>query len=139
MGLSDYSRHFGAASFVNYQFEGSDFSLGGWFEYFTSNGAQTWFLNSDAQGVGLVTGPTWSPSWAKKHLFVRGEVGVLHLITVGAPGSAGYGGSGTGCQSEVSNCLPKCDRASHREEAIHACHQECQSNYVSCRTDAQCK
>jgi hypothetical protein len=43
------------------------------------------------------------------------------------------------CQSEVSNCQAKCDRAFHRTEAVHACHQECQSNYVSCRTDAQCK
>lgn len=43
------------------------------------------------------------------------------------------------CQSEESNCLAKCERAFHRTEAVHACHQECQSSYVSCRTDAQCK
>ena len=36
------------------------------------------------------------PAWAKKHLFVRGEVGFLHLITVGVPGSVGYGSSGGG-------------------------------------------
>ena len=35
-------------------------------EYFTSNGAQSWFLNPGAQGVGLVAGPTWSLNWAKK-------------------------------------------------------------------------
>jgi hypothetical protein len=43
------------------------------------------------------------------------------------------------CQSEVSYCLAKCERNFHREEAIHACHQECRSNYASCRTGAQCK
>ena len=96
VGLNDYSSHFGAALFVNYKINKSDFSVGGWFEYFTSNGQQSWFLNPGAQGVGLVTGPTWSPSWAKKHLFVRGDVGALHLITVGASGSPGYGSSGAG-------------------------------------------
>ena len=96
VGLTDYSSHFGAALFANYQFGDSPFSLGGWFQYFTSNGPETWFLNPGAQGVGMVVGPTWSPAWAKKHLFVRGEAGLLHLITVGVPGSAGYGSSGGG-------------------------------------------
>ena len=96
VGLTDYSSHFGAALFANYQFGESPFSLGGWFQYFTSNGPETWFLNPGAQGVGVVVGPTWSPAWAKKHLFVRGEAGLLHLITVGAPGSVGYGSSGGG-------------------------------------------
>ena len=96
VGLTDYSSHFGAALFANYQLGDSPFSLGGWFQYFTSNGPETWFLNPGAQGVGMVVGPTWSPAWAKKHLFVRGEVGLLHLITVGVPGSVGYGSSGGG-------------------------------------------
>jgi hypothetical protein len=96
VGLTDYSSHFGAALFANYQFGESPFSLGGWFQYFTSNGPDTWFLNPGAQGVGMVVGPTWSPAWAKKHLFVRGEAGLLHLITVGVPGSVGYGSSGGG-------------------------------------------
>ena len=96
VGLTDYSSHFGAALFANYQFGESPFSLGGWFQYFTSNGPEAWFLNPGAQGVGVVVGPTWSPAWAKKHLFVRGEAGLLHLITVGAPGSVGYGSSGGG-------------------------------------------
>jgi hypothetical protein len=96
VGLSDYSSHFGAALFANYKFGSSPFSLGGWVQYFTSNGREAWFLNPGAQGMGMVIGPTWSPDWAKKHLFVRGEVGVLHLITIGTPGSAGYGSSGNG-------------------------------------------
>jgi hypothetical protein len=96
VGLTDYSSHFGVAMFANYQFEASPFSIGGWLQYFTSNGRETWFLNPGAQGFGMAVGPTWSPDWAKKHLFVRGDVGVLHLITVGVPGSAGYGSSSTG-------------------------------------------
>ena len=96
VGLTDYSSHFGAALFVNYQFGESPFSLGGWLEYFTSNGPNSWFLNPGAQGFGMAVGPTWSPDWAKKHLFVRGEAGVLHLTTVGASGSVGYGSSETG-------------------------------------------
>lgn len=96
VGLTDYSSHFGAALFANYQFPNSPFSLGGWLQYFTSNGRETWFLNPGAQGVGMVAGPTWSPEWAKKHLFLRGEAGLLHLITVGVPGSVGYGSSGNG-------------------------------------------
>lgn len=96
VGLTDYSSHFGAALFANYQFAHSPISLGGWLQYFTSNGRETWFLNPGAQGVGMVVGPTWSPDWAKKHLFLRGEAGLIHLITVGVPGSAGYGSSGDG-------------------------------------------
>jgi hypothetical protein len=96
VGLKGYSSHFGAALFANYQLGDSPFSLGGWVEYFTSNGPETWFLNPGAQGFGMVAGPTWSPDWAKKHLFVRGEVGLLHLTTVGASGAVGYGSSGTG-------------------------------------------
>jgi hypothetical protein len=96
VGLKDYSSHFGAAVFANYQLGASPYSIGGWVEYFTSNGSETWFLNPGAQGVGMVVGPTWSPDWAKKHLFVRGEAGLLHLLTIGTPGSSGYNGSGTG-------------------------------------------
>ncbi len=96
VGLTGYSSHFGAALFANYQLGSSPFSLGGWLEYFTSNGPETWFLNPGAEGWGMVIGPTWSPEPTKKHLFVRGEVGLLHLINVGTPGSVGYGSSGTG-------------------------------------------
>ncbi len=93
VGLTDYSSHFGVALFANYKLGDSPFSIGGWLQYFTSNGNQTWFLNPGAQGYGMVVGPTWSPDWAKKHLFVRGEAGLLHLTSIGTPGSVGYGSS----------------------------------------------
>ncbi len=95
VGLTDYSSHFGVALFANYKLGDSPFSIGGWLQYFTSNGNQTWFLNPGAQGYGMVVGPTWSPDWAKKHLFVRGEAGLLHLTAIGTPGSVGYGSSGS--------------------------------------------
>ena len=94
VGLTDYSSHFGAAFFVNYKFGDSPFSLGGWAQYFSSNGSAFWFLNPGAQGFGMAIGPTWTPTWAKNHLFVRGDVGVIHLTDVGAPGSVAYGSSG---------------------------------------------
>lgn len=96
VGLTDYSSHFGTALFANYKFGESPFSLGGWVQYFTSNGSAFWFLNPGAQGVSVSIGPTWSPPWANKHLFVRGDVGLIHLTNIGAPGSVGYNSSGTG-------------------------------------------
>ena len=94
IGLPDYSSHFGAALFANYKFEDSPFSLGAWAQYFTSNGSAFWFLNPGAQGFGIAIAPTWTPRWANKHLFVRGDVGVIHLTRAGNPGSVAYGSSG---------------------------------------------
>ena len=94
VGLTDYSSHFGVALFANYQFGDLPFSVGAWGQYFSSNGSAFWFLNPGAQGFGMAIGPTWTPPWAKKHLFVRGDVGVIHLTNVGAPGSVAYGSSG---------------------------------------------
>jgi hypothetical protein len=94
VGLTDDSSHFGAALFANYKFGDSPFSLGGWVQYFTSNGSAFWFLNPGAKGFGMAIGPTWTPAWANKHLFVRGDVGVIHLTDVGAPGSVAYGSNG---------------------------------------------
>lgn len=96
VGVPDFSSHFGAALFANYKFDNSPFSLGGWVQYFTSNGPAAWFLNAGSQGFGMVVGPAWSPRWAKNHLFLRGDAGYLHLIRIGAPGSVGYGSSGAG-------------------------------------------
>ena len=96
VGLNGYSSHFGAAFFANYKFADSQFSLGGWLQLFTSNGSSSWFLNPGAAGYGFVVGPTWSPPAAQKHLFVRGEVGLLHLTSVGVPGSVGFDSSGSG-------------------------------------------
>jgi hypothetical protein len=42
------------------------------------------------------------------------------------------------CQAAASNCRAKCDRAFHREDANHACHQECDANRVACKSDARC-
>jgi hypothetical protein len=94
VGLTDYSSHFGAALFANYKFGELPFAIGAWAQYFSSNGSAFWFLNPAAQGFGLAIAPTWTPPWANKHLYLRGDVGVIHLTRVGAPGSVAYGSSG---------------------------------------------
>jgi hypothetical protein len=43
------------------------------------------------------------------------------------------------CQAAASNCRARCDRAFHREDANHACHQECYANQVACKADARCE
>lgn len=86
VGLTDYSSNFGAAVFVNYQFGKSPYSIGSFVEYFSSTGADNWFLNPGASGFGISVTPTWQ----NKNLFVRGDIGLLHLTqisnTAGAPG-----------------------------------------------------
>jgi hypothetical protein len=42
------------------------------------------------------------------------------------------------CEAAASKCGSKCDSAFHREEANHACHQECHANQVACKADARC-
>ena len=44
----------------------------------------------------------------------------------------------TRCQAAASNCRANCARSFHREEAIHACHQECYANHSTCRSEAKC-
>ena len=90
--MTGFSSNFGAALFADYQFGKSPYSLGAWVQYFSSNGPDTWFLNPGAQGVGVSIAPTWQ----YKHLFVRGDLGVIHLTALGTPGSVGYGSGGTG-------------------------------------------
>lgn len=92
LGLTKFSSNFGAALFADYSFGKSDYSVGAWGEYFTSNGPDFWFVNPGAQGVGVSVTPTWQG----KNLFVRGDVGLLHLTKIGYSGSSGYGSSGTG-------------------------------------------
>jgi len=90
--MTRFSSNFGAVVFADYSFGKSPYSLGAWVEYFSSNGPDTWFLNPGAQGLGISVTPTWQ----HKNLFVRGDLGVLHLTRIGTSGSAGYGDSASG-------------------------------------------
>lgn len=91
--LTDYSSNLGLAVFANYKFGDSPYSLGGWVQYFTSNGSDNWFLNPGAQGYGLSITPTWQG----KNLFVRGDVGFLHLTQISNTGFVtGYSSNFTG-------------------------------------------
>ena len=91
LGLTKFSSNFGAALFVDYSFGKTPYSLGAWVEYFNSTGPDLWFLNPGAKGVGL----SFAPTWQKNYLFLRGDIGLLHLTNLGVPGSVGYGASGT--------------------------------------------
>jgi hypothetical protein len=42
------------------------------------------------------------------------------------------------CEAIASNCRANCNRSAHREEAVHACYQECHSNYTTCKANAGC-
>jgi Putative beta-barrel porin-2, OmpL-like. bbp2 len=88
LGLPEFSSNFGAALFADYQFGTSPYSLGGWLEYFSSNGPDLWFLNPGARGFGLSVTPTWQHD----HLFLRGDIGLLHLISTGQSGATAYAG-----------------------------------------------
>ncbi|MGC8475704.1 MAG: outer membrane beta-barrel protein [Acetobacteraceae bacterium] len=92
VGLPKFSSNFGAAVFASYQFGKSPYSLGGWVQYFTSNGPDNWFLNPGARGFGISIAPTWQ----QDHLFMRADLGWLHLTNLGAAGAAGYGTTGVG-------------------------------------------
>ncbi len=91
LGLTKSSSNFGAALFGNYQFGKSPYALAGWVEYFSSNGPDNWFINAGAKGIGISVTPTWQDN----DLFVRGDVGLVHLTKLGVPGSTGYGANGT--------------------------------------------
>ena len=94
VGIPSYTSNFGAALFANYQFGKSPYSLGAWVQYFTSNGPSNWFLNPGAEGVGLSITPTWQG----KNLFVRADLGYIHLTNIGRTdmGAVGYGSGLTG-------------------------------------------
>ena len=38
------------------------------------------------------------------------------------------------CETASADCRASCGRSFHREEATRACHQECYSHYVACKT-----
>jgi hypothetical protein len=42
------------------------------------------------------------------------------------------------CQAAAADCRAHCNRIFPREEANHACYQECNANRASCRTEAGC-
>ena len=42
------------------------------------------------------------------------------------------------CQAVAADCRAHCNRIFPREEANHACYQECNANHASCRADVGC-
>jgi hypothetical protein len=82
--LTGFSSNLGAALFSSYNFGTSPYSLGAFAEYWTSNGPDAWFIAPGSEGVGL----SLTPTWQGKNLFVRADLGYLHLIN----GSYAYDG-----------------------------------------------
>lgn len=91
-GITKFTSNFGAEVITNYQFGKSPWSLGAMAFYYKNIGPGGWYLNPNSGGVGVGV----TPSWTKGHLFVRGEVGMLHLTDLGTPSvGGGFGNNGT--------------------------------------------
>ena len=88
VGVADFSSNLGLAVFADYQFGKSPYSLGGFIEYFSNTGQNAFFLNPRSQGFGI----SLTPTWQGKYLFVRGDIGWIHLTSLGDSTVAGYAG-----------------------------------------------
>jgi hypothetical protein len=91
VGVDKYTANFGAAIFTNYKFTGTEFSLGGMAQYFSSTGPGYWYINPGAKGFGFELTPTWQHKW----FFARASVGITHLTDRGTD-QAAYGNTGSG-------------------------------------------
>lgn len=89
IGIDKFTSNFGAELIADYTFPKTPWSVGGQVMYYSNNGPQAWYLNARSAGLGLGVTPTWQ----KGNIFARGEVGLLHLTSIGT-GSA-FGGGGT--------------------------------------------
>jgi hypothetical protein len=92
-GISDDiptgTSEFVAALFAMYKIPDTRFSISGWAEYGTSNGSaaqDVWFSAPNEKLVGFVI----APAWKYNKIFVRLDMGFVHLLDLGTP-TAGYG------------------------------------------------
>ncbi len=85
--------NFGAAVFADYTLGTSPYSIGAWGEYWTSKGAENWFIGPDSEGIGASVTPTWQ----YKDLFARVDAGYLYLLHNKDNNGVryGYGNDGT--------------------------------------------
>ena len=89
VGIPKFTSNFGAALFGDYSFANTPYSVGGWIAYEKSIGSQnTWFLSPNDESIAIAVSPTWQ----YKYLYVRGNLGVIHMLH-NASGSA-FGNSG---------------------------------------------
>lgn len=92
--LDKFTSNFGAEVITNYQFGKTPWSIGSMVFYYKNIGPEAWYLNANSGAVGIGI----TPSWIQGHVFVRGEVGLMHLTDLGTssvktPG--GFGANGT--------------------------------------------
>lgn len=97
-GISDDipkgTSEFVAALFAIYKIPDTHFSISGWAEYGTSQGTaaqDVWFAAPNQKLAGVAI----APAWKYDKIFLRLDMGYVHLLNVGTP-AAGYGASGTG-------------------------------------------
>ena len=89
IGIDKFTSNFGAELIGDYQFAKTPWSVGGQVVYYSNNGPQAWYLNAHSAGIGIGVTPTWQQG----NIFARGEVGLLHLTSVGT--GPAFGSSGT--------------------------------------------
>jgi hypothetical protein len=87
IGLVKSSSNFGATVIATYNFGTSLYSLGGFAEYFSSQGPDFWFVAPGAAGEGV----SLTPTWQYKNLFARFDAGVLYLNAVSNQYSSAFG------------------------------------------------
>jgi hypothetical protein len=84
--------NFVAALFAMYKFPDTHYSIAGWAEYGTSYGSAAqdlWFAAPNQKLAGF----TVAPAWKYNKIYVRLNMGYVHLLNLGIP-VAGYGGQG---------------------------------------------
>lgn len=88
--MGKFSSMFGAALFADYPIANTPYEIGGFAEYFTSNGPDTWFIAPGARGAGFAI----TPSWQHKDLFIRASAGYMHLLNGSYAGNGQIGAFG---------------------------------------------
>jgi hypothetical protein len=91
---------FVAALFAIYKIPQTNFSVSGWAEYGTSEGSaaqDVWFAAPNQKLAGFAI----APAWKYNKLFVRQNLGYVHLLNVGTPAD-GFGGSGASKNTVIS-------------------------------------
>ena len=94
LGLPKESQNLGFLLLTQYNFGVSPYSIGGFLEYAVTHGpSTTWFIGPNAAAVGVSIAPTWQ----RRNLFARINVGYLYLTNNKANGvSYGYGSNNEG-------------------------------------------
>lgn len=102
VGITKFTSNFGAAVFGDYSFANTPYSVGGWVAYEKSLGSQnTWFLGPNDESIAFAVSPTWQ----YKYLYVRGNLGIIHLLHNTSEGTTFGFGNNSNKKTQVSAAL----------------------------------